>query len=94
MFKILGVLTVLIGLTSYAHAENQCKYTTSHGYAHVVSVPSYALVSINAKYANVKLNASQFPKDLEPGQIYKIEINEPKSKACKLTVFNVKERVQ
>lgn len=84
----------LFGLTACAQTENTCQYKTQEGYAHVVSVPSQAIVSIGVKYQNVKLDPAQFPEEPKPAQVYKIEVGELISGDCNATVFKVLERVK
>lgn len=82
---------VMAGASS-AHA--QCEYTQSEGFAHVVSVPSYAIVSISRKHQNVRLTTAAFPEKPKPGQVYSVKVKEPTNEKCQQIHFEVIKRVQ
>ena len=92
--KIAGTFTFLLAMTSAGAAFAQCEYTQSDGYAHVVSVPSYAIVSVNRQHQNVRLTVAAFPEKPEPGQVYTVKIKEPTSPQCKQVHFEIIKRVQ
>lgn len=92
----LGLATLLsvCMLSGISFAQDNCTYKTEEGYAHVVSAPSFVVVSINAKYPNVRLDAKAFPEKAKPAQVYRVQINESDDKNCPPVGFKIMERVQ
>lgn len=84
----------LFGLSACATTDTNCKYETQDVFAHVVSVPSQAIISMGIEYQNVKLDIAEFPESPKPAQVYKVQINKLVSGTCSPTVFKVIERVK